>query len=323
VTAALRRLDRWQRRSVPVAFAVAVVRKFLDDRASRLAALVAYYAFFSLFPLLLVFVSVLGFVLQDDPGLQQDVLDSALARIPVLGTQLADDVEPLQGSTVALVVGVLGALWAGLGITTALGRAFEDIWDVPRLQQRGLLRSRLRGALVLLLIAVLLIGASGLAGLAAGGGIGPRAAQIAAIAGALAFNCLIFLLGFGLLTARPFRPRELAPGVLVAAVGAMLLQSLGGWYVNAAVNRASDTYGAFALVIGLLSWFYLLAHLVLLAAEINVVAARRLWPRSLAGGPLSQADRAVLRGAAEALRSDQRERIVVEFGEEPEHAEPR
>src|SRR5687767_15446966 len=94
--------DRWQRRQPAAAFPVAVVRKFLDDRASRLAALVAYYAFFSLFPLLLVLVSVLGFVLQDNPSLQEDVLDSALARIPVVGAQLRDDVEPLTGSTSAL-----------------------------------------------------------------------------------------------------------------------------------------------------------------------------------------------------------------------------
>src|SRR5688572_2915782 len=94
--------DRWQRRQPAAAFPVAVARKFLDDRASSLAALIAYYAFFSLFPLLLVLASILGFVLQDDPSLQDDVLDSALARIPVLGAQLRDEIEPLAGSEIAL-----------------------------------------------------------------------------------------------------------------------------------------------------------------------------------------------------------------------------
>ena len=84
----LRDFDRWQRRHAAAAFPVAVVRKFLDDRASNLAALIAYYAFFSLFPLLLALVSALGFVLQDNPSLQEEVLDSALARIPVIGAQL-------------------------------------------------------------------------------------------------------------------------------------------------------------------------------------------------------------------------------------------
>ena len=152
--------DRWQRRHAAAAFPIAVARKFIDDRASNLAALIAYYAFFSLFPLLLVFVSVLGFVLQDDPSLQQDMLDSALARIPVVGAQLRDDVEPLTGSTSALVIGLAGALWAGLGVTLALGRAFEEIWDVPRFEQRGALRARVRGLFVLAVLGVSLVAAT-------------------------------------------------------------------------------------------------------------------------------------------------------------------
>src|SRR5688572_32555834 len=105
----LRSLDAWQRGHAVAAVPVAVIKKFLDDRASNLAALIAYYAFFSLFPLLLVFVSVLGFALEGNPSLQQDVVDSALARIPVIGAELQDDVEPLTGSTAALVIGLAGA----------------------------------------------------------------------------------------------------------------------------------------------------------------------------------------------------------------------
>ena len=133
----LARIDAWQRRHGRAAFLVGVCKKFGEDRASSHAALIAYYAFLSLFPLLLVFVSVLGFVLEDDPALQEDIVDSALARIPVIGAQLGDDVQPLTGSGVALAIGLAGALWAGLGVTLALGRAFDEIWDVPRLEQRG------------------------------------------------------------------------------------------------------------------------------------------------------------------------------------------
>src|SRR5215208_3787177 len=118
------KLDRWQRRHAVAGFPVAVAKKFGEDGASRLAALIAYYAFFSLFPLLLAFVSILGFVLDDDPSLRQDVVDSALARIPVIGTELRGEVQPLTGSPLALAVGLVGALWAGLGVTVALGRAF-------------------------------------------------------------------------------------------------------------------------------------------------------------------------------------------------------
>jgi uncharacterized BrkB/YihY/UPF0761 family membrane protein len=119
--------DTWQRSHAPAAVPVAVPKKFDDDRASSLAALMAYSPFFSLFPLLLVFVSVLGFVLESDPSLQADIIDSTLARIPVVGAQLDDEVAPLTGSALGLAVGLGGALWAGLGVTLALGREVNGV----------------------------------------------------------------------------------------------------------------------------------------------------------------------------------------------------
>jgi membrane protein len=313
----LQAVDSWQRRHTVAAFPLAVVRKFLDDRGSTLAAVIAYYAFFSLFPLLLVFVSVLGFVLQDNASLQEDVLDSALARIPVVGAQLRDEVEPLTGSTPALVIGLAGALWAGLGVTLALGRAFEEIWDVPRINQRGALRARVRGLVVLAVLAVSLIAATVAAGLGVGGRIGPAAEEVGAVGAALAVNLMAFVGLFALLTPRSRRILELLPGAAVAATGALALQAAGGWYVERAVASASDTYGTFALVIGLLSWFWLGAHLVLVAAEVNVVRHHRLWPRSLAG-ELAGADRAALGRAAAAVRQDERQEIQVRFGDDRE-----
>ena len=309
--------DRWQRRHAVAAFPVAVVRKFLDDRASSLAALIAYYAFFSLFPLLLVFVSILGFVLQDNPSLQADVVDSALARIPVVGAQVADDVEPLTGSTSALVIGLAGALWAGLGVTLALGRAFEAIWDVPRLAQRGAIAARVRGLIVLVVLGVSLIAATVVAGLAVGGRIGPAAEELGAVGAAFAVNLAAFLGLFALLTPRPPRVRELLPGAVLAAAGSLALQAAGGWYVERAVASASQTYGTFALVIGLLSWFWLGAHLLLVSAEVNVVRHHGLWPRSLAGD-LESADREAFGRAAEAVQQDERQEIRVRFSEDRE-----
>jgi len=304
----LARVDAWQRRHGRVAFVVAVVKKFGDDRASSLAALIAYYAFLSLFPLLLAFVSILGFVLEDDPGLQADIVDSALARIPVIGAQLGDDVQPLTGSGVALAIGLAGALWAGLGVTLALGRAFDEIWDVPRLEQRGPVARRARGALVLVILACVLVAAT------VAGGVAIAERIVAAVA-ALLVNATVFLAAFWLLTARSRRLLDLLPGVLFAAVGWLVLQAAGGWYVTRAIDGAGDTYGVFALVIGLLSWFWLGSHMVLLAAEVNVVRLRRLWPRSLTG-ELEPADRLAMRRFAVAARQDPRQLVTVSFTDE-------
>jgi membrane protein len=309
-------VDAWQRAHALGGFPVAVLKKFGEDRASRLAALVAYYAFFSLFPLLLALVSVLGFVLEGNPSLQQDVVDTALGRIPVIGAQLGDEVDPLTGSGIALAVGVAGALWAGLGVTVALSTAFAEIWDVPRLEQPSGLRSRARGLGVLVILAVTLVAATVATGLAVGGGLNPAAERGAAVVASLGVNFLVFLTVFALLTPGARHIRALLPGVAVTAFGWLVLQTVGGWYVDHVIANASDTYGAFALVIGLLSWFWLGSQLVLMAAEVNVVLLWRLWPRSLTGG-LEPADQRALRRVAEAGRLDPRERISVEFSGGP------
>ena len=281
------------------------MRKFLDDRAANLAALIAFYAFFSVFPLLLALVSVLGFVLEDDPALREDVVDSTLAQLPVLGSQIAGAAEPLTGSGIALAVGILGALWAGLGVTVALGRAFEVVWDVPRLEQRNGVVARVRGLAFNGVMAVVIGAATAITALSLGGGAGGT------VLGFLV-DAAVLLAVFWIYTARPLRLRDLLPGVAIAALGVVALQSIAGWYFGHAVARADDTYGTFALVIGLLSWFLLLAQLLLLSAEINVVLRRRLWPRALAGD-LGEPDRRALRLVAEAARRDESEEIAVRF----------
>ena len=304
--------DRWQRRNAAPALAVGVARKFADDRISTLASLVAYYSFLSIFPLLLVLVSALGFVLEDDPSLRDDVLDTAFARVPVLGAQLRDNIEPLTGSTTALVIGLAGALWAALGVTIALTRAFDVIWDVPRIEQRKGLRGRLAGLVVLTVLCAALIASTVLGGLVAAGGIRSEGEGALALLVSFAVDVAMLVAVFWLLTDAPRRLGALLPGAVAAALGLLALQAIGGWYVDRVVTRADDTYGVFAAVIGLLSWFWLVAHVLLVGAELNVVLHRRLWPRALAGD-LEPADRLALRRSAEAARRDRRESIEVSF----------
>jgi YihY family inner membrane protein len=306
-------VDAWQRRHTAPGFAVGVIKKFGEDRASNFAALLAYYAFFSLFPLLLVLVSVLGFVLEGNPSLQEDILDTALARIPVIGTQLTDDVGSLTGSGVALAIGLAGALWAGLGVTLAMGRAFDTIWDVPRKDQPNALKARARGMAVLAVIAIALAASTVLSGLAAGGGLGSTGTSVLALAGTFTGNAVAFLAVFALLTSGGSRRvRALLPGVVLCSAGSLVLQAAGGWYVEHTIVDASEIYGTFALVIGLLSWFWLGSHLLLIAAEVNVVLHRRLWPRALTG-ELEPADEEVLERTALAAQADARQEIAVTF----------
>ena len=235
MTGAPRALDRWQRRHGAPAFVLAVVRKYLDDRGAGLAALIAFYAFFSVFPLLLVFVSVLGFVLQDDPALREKVVDSALAQLPIVGAQLGDEVQPLQGSHVALAVGLAGALWAGLGVTLALGRAFDAVADVPRLEQRTGLRARGRGLLVLGVLAVVLIGVRAARRGAAFGLLMPPLALslivVLMLANKVGSPQFVTWLAAPVVLGLALRPRRFAvPAALTAAVAAFTHIIYPYWY---------------------------------------------------------------------------------------------
>jgi membrane protein len=305
------RVDAWQRRHSSGGFPVAVLKKFNEDDGTNLAALIAYYAFFSLFPLLLAFVSILGFVLEGNPSLQDDVLDTALGRIPVIGTQLRDQIHPLAGSGIGLAVGLVGALWAGLAVTLALGRAFARVWDVPRFERPSGVKARLRGLAVLATLGATLVVATAVAGIAVGSEH-DALQRVGAIALSLAVNGVVVFAAFALLTPKPRRLEELLPGVTIASVGGLILQSGGAWYVNHAIKGATEAYGTFALVIGLLLWFWIGSNLLLLAAETNVVLHWHLWPRALTGD-LEEADRDALERLARRTRADASEDIAVTF----------
>jgi membrane protein len=276
----LRALDAYQQRAPRMGFVVAVIKKFEEDQASQLGALIAYYGFFSLFPLLLVFVTLLGFALQGDPSAQESVLHSTLSQFPIIGTQLQSNVHSLKGSFAALAIGVVGSLIAGLGVTGATQNAFNKVWQVPVRRRFGFFAWRLRGLGMLAVLGVLSIVSTAAAGFATS----QTAGAVTVIAGvliALVANLALFFTVFRLLTSEAIETRDLIPGVIVAAVLWQILQHTGGLYVDHVVRHAKDTSGLFAFVLGLLTWLYLGGQVTVLAAEVNVVRARRLWPRRL------------------------------------------
>jgi hypothetical protein len=129
------RLDAFQRRRSWVGFPLAVIYKFGDDQGPYLAALITYYAFLSLFPLLLILTTVLGFVLHDHPQPQQQLINSALSEFPIIGDQLSNNARPLQGSGVGLAIGAGIVLCGSLGHSLALQQPATA--NRPRASRRG------------------------------------------------------------------------------------------------------------------------------------------------------------------------------------------
>jgi membrane protein len=308
--APVKRFDAFQQRSRALRVPFAVIKKFGDDQAGSLAALVAYYAFFSLFPLLLVFVTVLGFVLSGDPSAQTSVANSVLGQFPVIADQIKG--HHLEGHAISLVIGVLTTLFAGFGVTSAAQNAFNRVWAVPFKDRPNFFKSRLRSLLVVLSLGALFGVGTAASGLVSGGLGGPFL-KVAGIVLSLATNFALFMLAFKLLTAAQLSWRELVPGAMFAAVAWAVLQSLGGVYIKHVVSKASNTYGTFALVIGVLAWLHLGAQLTLYGAELNSVLARRLYPRSLFGPPDTEADQSALRALAEVEERSDEQQVDVEF----------
>jgi membrane protein len=256
-----------------------VAKKFGDDDGGGITGLIAYRAFLSLFPLLLLMTTVLGYLLAGHPDLERSVLDSTLTQFPVIGDEIRG--RELEGNGLALAVGIGGTLWAGLAVVLALGDAFDRVWAVPKKARVGFASSRLRALGLLLAIGALSIASTVVSGLAGGGSSALGAGVGVTIS--IALNLLVFGAAFRLLTASSVATRSLLPGVVAAALGWEALQLLGGLYLTHAVRDATPVYGTFALVIGLLAWIHLGALLTVMSAELNSVWARRLWPRSLLG----------------------------------------
>jgi YihY family inner membrane protein len=306
----LKDLDRRQQQTPHLSFIAAVVKKFNDDQAGQLAALIAYYGFVSLFPLLLVLVTILGFVLQGDPDEQRKILDGALGQFPLISDQLK--LHSLTGSGVGLTIGVVGSLLAGMGITGAAQNAFNRIWSVPFKHRPNFIHAHLRGLGMLAILGTLSVVSTTAAGFVGSSSHGATAV-VGGVLVALALNIALFMTAFKLLTAVEVSWRQLLPGVLVAAVLWQILQNLGGFYVEHELKRTGPLYGVFALVLGLLAWLYLGAQLTIFAAEINVVHVRRLWPRSFFSEPLLEADRRAMTSSAETEERVEEQHVDVNF----------
>ena len=315
------RVDDFQRRQPALGFPIAVVYKMIDDQGSYLAAIVTYYAFVAIFPLLLIASSVLGFVLNGDPELREQVLTSALGQFPIVGTQLGAP-EGLQGSTSAVVVGALTALYGVLGLGQAAQNALNVAWAVPRNSRLNPFVSRAR-SLVLMVLAgmtVLIIAmlSSAASHLSLFGADEKTGLSWALGLASVALNAIVISLMMRLATSRRPRFREVLPGGVAIAVMWQLLQLLGGVYVGQVINRASDMNAVFALVLGLVALLYVASLMAVLGMELNVVLAKRLFPRALLTPftdevDLTEADRRAYAGYAKAQRYKGFQRVRVSY----------
>jgi YihY family inner membrane protein len=290
----VRRLDGTQRRLPPIAFGFGVVKKFGDDRGGLLCAMLAFYGFLSMFPLLLLLVTIVGFLGGGPHSLAHRVEVSAFSHFPLVGSKLSSNIHALHNpNVVGLVIGVVGVVWGSQGALQTAQYAQAEIWNVPAAIRPSFWARLGRTAGMTVVLGIFLLATTLLVGLVTIGHHGVWITIGAALL-SLVLNVALFAVAFSVLTPRQIVRRDLLPGAVFGGFGWTVLQYVGGLLVDHSLRNTSKEYGSFALVLGLMAFLYLSAQVTVYAAEFNVVKARHLWPRSIVQPPLTKADRVVL-----------------------------
>ena len=311
VERAIRQLDRAQQRRLRLGFVVGVIKKFGDDRCSTLAVMLTYYAFVSLFPLLLVLTTILGFIGND--SLSRNIIGTTLQQFPVFGQQIGKDAaHPLSGNGLGLVVGLVGVFYGSLGFAQAAQHAMAEVWNVPGVRRSGFLPRLARSVILFSVLGIGLAAATVVSSLVTLTGQ-PGVTRVLAFVGALVLNVALYLASFRILTPKVIESKRLVPGAVVGGVGYSILLTLGAALIQHQLRHSEALYGQFAFVLGLIGWLLLVSQLSLYAAETNVVLARRLWPRSIVQPPLTDADERVLADIAHEEWRRPEQRVDVGF----------
>jgi YihY family inner membrane protein len=320
VERAIRSVDATQRRFTPTAFVFGVIKKYGDDNGGVLVSNLAYSAFVSLFPLLLVLVTILGLVAAVDESFKTDVLHAVAGQVPLIGNQLTGNVHQLKRSSIiGLIVGGAGLVWGSAGLAQAGLFTMEQVWNLPGPARPGYVQRLGRAGLFLSLLGGGVVVTTGLASLSTYLHNG-LAVKIPLELGTAAFNVGMYTGAFRALTPKGVPTRSLLPGAVTGGVLWTVLQVLGTWLVHHFLHSDS-VYGVFGTVLGLLAWIYLAVEITVYSAEINAVLARRLWPRAIVQPPLTEADRVSM--ALQALQNQRRpeQHIEVTFDDRPPGAE--
>ncbi len=281
IKSALKSLDKFQQRHKTIAFPAAVFKKYGEDEGGHLTALITYYSFLSLFPLLLAVASATQIFLKNNEHLRAKVIESISHYFPVISDELQSNIHTMHKTGIALLIGILVTLYGARGGADAIRHAFNQIWHVPRKTRPGFPASVLNSLLIIFVGGGGLVLASTLSGYASG--LNPLL-SFRVLPIAISFITLVgvFYLVFSLgITSRQPRRRDLFFSALIAAIGVQVLQIIGFYLISHELRNLSNLYGAFAIVLGMIFWIYLQVQVLIFAALSGAVRAKRLWPRSL------------------------------------------
>lgn len=285
----INRLDQFQQRHQHIAFIYAVIKKFGDDQGGYQAALLTYYGFLSLFPLLLVLFTILQIVFKHNSAVQHQVATSINEYLPIVGPQLQQDIHSIRAAGIGLVIGLIVALYGVRGAADALRNMLNNVWQVPRNRRAGFPKSLFQS---LTIIAGAAVGFSVLIAVSLFSSVLGHAQWLKIVANLCGFVVATATLLFvcNRATSRRVPINDMLLGTVGGAWFIQLLVTFGGLLVRHQLRGANSLYGTFAVVLGLLFWIYLIAQTLVYAAEIDSVRHLKLWPRAIQADKLTEAD---------------------------------
>ena len=287
----IQNLDQYQQKHKKISFMFATVKKYTEDEAGYQAALLSYYAFLSMFPLLLVMATVIKIFLDKDSELRRSIINGAMQYFPTMGNELQKSVHSVSGAGLALFVGILFTLYGARGIADVFRGIVNHVWEVPYVKRAGFPWSMLRSFRIIVVGGTGLLLAPLISGYAAAAGHGPLFwIASSAITILILFGVFIYVIHASLPSKTTLH--NMWPSALLAALGLVILQGLGSLLVTQQLKHFGGLYGTFALVLGLLFWLYLQSQVMVYALEAGTVKALKLYPRSILPGKHTPADEA-------------------------------
>ncbi len=274
-------IDDFQYNHRWLAFPYAVMRKFGEDQGSNRTALLTYYAFLALFPLLFAATAGLQLVLRHDPHLQTAILTRIDNSFPLLGSQLRGNINSVGKAGVALVFSIIVAVYGARGAADAVRQTFDLFWGVPKRRRAGFPKGMFKSLGMIVAGGGALLVAAVLSSLATSLGHGPL------------FKIIPTLISYGLLIVGLYAVQHIGVSgnsgskhafwltAFLAATGSQLLQTFGGYLMTHELHTLNTPYGVFSITLALLFWIYLQAQIWLYAVEVGVVSRQKLWPRRL------------------------------------------
>lgn len=304
-------IDRWQQRGRIAGPAYGVVKKFGDDEANLYVVALGWYGFTAIFPLLLLVVTVFGYIGVESLG--TGIVDT-LHKFPVVGSSFnPGSSDQLHGSTLGVVIGLIGLLYGAQGVTQTAQRGMAAVWNIPQTERTSFLPALGRSILGLFTISFAFV-LNAFASTYATGGAHGYAVRVPIIVAEVVVNVALYHAAFAILTPKQIRRRCLLPGAIAGGLAFTLLITVGTGLLTHQLQDASNTYGTFGSVIGIVTFLLLLAKLSMYAAELNPVLEQGMYPRALPLCEPTEADRRMLSALAHQQRESEDERIGVGFG---------